>query len=111
MVAERLEQNEFERRHRHFVALLVGEPVCGAIEHATPHAYALGAHLSTESGRRAAQNTFHACQQLTWVERLGYIVIRADLQSNDRTNDGARGSRDDDRLRGIAVAHETRKGG
>src|SRR4051812_35628413 len=50
MVAKGFEQNEFKRRHRDFVALLVGEPMRGAIEHAAPNAYPFGAHFGAESG-------------------------------------------------------------
>ena len=49
MFGERLQQVELERRHRHFTAMLVGQPMRGEIEHAAPDAHARGADVGARA--------------------------------------------------------------
>src|SRR4051812_40654796 len=80
-----------------------------AIEHAAPDAYALGAHLRAENGRSASEHGLDAREQLAWVERLGYIVVRAHLEPDDTIDHSARGGQHDDRKPAIALAQMTRE--
>src|SRR6185437_6956146 len=67
---ERLQQIEFQRRHRDLCALLVDKPAGGNVEHAPPDSYAGGAELRTPRGRRAPQHALDAGHQRARIEPL-----------------------------------------
>src|SRR6478736_10350666 len=52
MFGERLEEVELERRHRHFSALLIGQPVRSDIQHAATDAHSCGPDVGPSRGRR-----------------------------------------------------------
>src|SRR6266478_6844151 len=47
VLRKRLEQIELERGHRYLASVLVGESVCGEVEHAVSDAHLLGANVGT----------------------------------------------------------------
>ena len=109
MLRKRLEQIELQRRHRHLASLLVREPVCGEVEHASSDAHPFGAEVGTARGRRAAQHALDAGHQLTRVEGLGDVVVGTHLEAHDPIHDRGGGSQHDDRDLRVALAQVPRK--
>src|SRR4030095_5796204 len=97
MIRKRVQQEDLERRHCPFSACFISEPMLSAIERAASNAYPLGADFCTKGHRSATQNTFDACVKLARVERLRYVVVGSDLESDDAIDHGSRGRQHDDR--------------